>query len=408
MPGEADPIRTPPRVELGTIRRESLSAVLAEIATGGARSRATLAHRLGFNPSTISSLASELIASGLVEETEEDENPGKVGRPARLLRLRGRAFGAIGLEINVDYYAACLLDLDGAVRHQRRVEISGRPATARQAMTAVARLGEEALERARAREIGVHGVTLALPGLVEARLGRLVLAPNLGWRDIEPARLLGERLLGVSVAIDNEANLGALAELWEGGVGTHEDAICISGSVGIGAGVLIDGSLLRGRHGFGGEFGHVVVDPAGARCACGGRGCLETVAGKHAILDSGGAGSGAELLALLRGGDRRALAAVAAAGAALGTALVSAIQLLDPGVVIVGGFLGPLLPWLTTSFAEELNARTTTTGAPPCPVIASSLGEWSAVRGAATQGLTAMLADPRIVCHYADRNPVAA
>lgn len=392
-----DRAATAPRIELGTIRRESLGAVLGEIAASGPRSRTTLARRLGFNPSTVSNLVSELVAYGLLEEMAEDENPGKVGRPAQLLRLRGWAFGAIGIEANVDYLAVCLRSLDGEVRHQERIDVDREERPLEETSAAVADLARRAFDHARQQSISVHEVTLALPGLVNAEAGRLEFAPNTGWRDLDAATLLADRFPNIAVGVDNEANLAVLAERWDGPLTARDTAICVTGSVGIGAGVLLHGSLLRGAHGFAGELGHVVVDPKGPLCRCGGKGCLETFAGKRALLGSSGAGSTSELRSLLCEGNQQAAAAVTAAGEALGIALASTIQLLDPRIVVVGGFLGPLLPWLAPAVTERANEQAAVAGRPISPVIASELGEWAAVRGAATHGLQRLLADPRLV-----------
>ncbi len=123
--------------------------------------------------------------------------------------------------------------------------------------------------------------------------------------------------------------------------------------------MFVAGELFRGTHGFGGELGHVVVDPSGARCACGARGCLETVAGRAAVLRAAGVpprAGAAELLARAEAGEGRALAALAGAGRALGIALTAVVNVLDPEAVLLGGYLTPFTPWLEGPVSAELGA----------------------------------------------------
>lgn len=139
------------------------------------------------------------------------------------------------------------------------------------------------------------GLTVAVPGLV-ARDGRTVVrAPNLDWHDTDLGALLPAEF---PLTVDNEANLGALAELWLGD-GTPPDFLHVSAEIGIGAAVVVDGRLLRGTRGFAGELGHVPVRPEGPECACGGRGCLEQYAGEEAVLRAAGIEPGEGRVGLL-------------------------------------------------------------------------------------------------------------
>ena len=177
------------------------------------------------------------------------------------------------------------------------------------------------------------GAVIALPGLVDSD-GCLLVAPNLGWTrrvGARPARRAARRA-GVPVQAENEANLGALAELWEGAGRELRDFIYVSGELGVGAGIVVGGELFRGAHGFGGELGHVTVDPEGEVCACGNRGCLETRVALGALLRAAGLEPGAGVGRSRRAaaGDERALAALADAGRWLGVGVASAANLLNP------------------------------------------------------------------------------
>ncbi len=166
---------------------------------------------------------------------------------------------------------------------------------------------------------------------------------------------MAARLPGLTVRADNEANLAALAEHWQGVARELEDFVCVFGEVGVGGGIFVDGELFRGAHGFGAEFGHMTVDPAGPPCKCGADGCLETFAGQEAIARRAGieSGSGSRTYSLTRElvrraeeGDERVLDSLSVAGRHLGLGLASAVNMFDVDVVVLGGCFGPLAPWL--------------------------------------------------------------
>jgi predicted NBD/HSP70 family sugar kinase len=242
------------------------------------------------------------------------------------------------------------------------------------------------------------GLAVAVPGLVARDARTVVRAPNLGWHDTD----LGELLpAGLPLTVDNEANFGALAELWLGD-GTPRDFLHVSAEIGIGAAVVVDGGLLRGTRGFAGELGHMPVQPDGPECACGGRGCLEQYAGEEAVLRAAGLEPGGDRVGLLAGraadGDEDVRRALCDAGTALGVALTGAVNLLDPQSVVLGGELSGLAPWLLPSLREELSRRT---AGPACPVSVSGLGPQGPLLGAAHSVVRAVLDDPAAVAGQA-------
>src|SRR5262249_26102421 len=153
-------------------------------------------------------------------------------------------------------------------------------------------------------------------------------------------------LRGLPIRVDNEANLAALAEHWRGVARQLRSFLFVFGQVGIGAGIFVDGEPYRGAHGFGGEIGHMTFANEGEPCACGSRGCLETVAGQETIARRAGVtvsptgrarGITRELVSRARRGDRATIASLEEAGRALGISLASAINLLDLEAVVLGG-----------------------------------------------------------------------
>jgi predicted NBD/HSP70 family sugar kinase len=377
--------------------------VLRQVAENGPCSRAAVASGTGLTRGTVSSLVGELIELGLVRESERPAGPRGIGRPGIAIEL-GSSVAAIGLEVNVDYLAVCVADVRGEVRFERRLERDNRGTAAGPVLDRVAELAREALAAAADGRMRVVGLGAAVPGLVEASSGTLVRAPNLGWSDI-PLALELERRLGVPFAIDvdNEANLAAVAEHWLGVARGLESFLLLPGEKAVGRAILVGGELFRGAHGYGGELGHVTVDPRGEPCACGSRGCLETIVGQEAISREAGidptgpVGSRPptdELVRRARAGDPATLAALERAGATLGTALASSINLLDLECVVLGGAYGPLSPWLLEGVRRSLREHVLSAPWSTCEVRASSLAEGAAVRGAAAQTVRSVLADP--------------
>jgi predicted NBD/HSP70 family sugar kinase len=184
------------------------------------------------------------------------------------------------------------------------------------------------------------------------------------------------------------------------------DFVYASGEIGVGGGIIIGGELFRGQQGFGGEFGHMTLDPGGRPCACGSRGCLETVVGLEALLESAGldpsgaattTGSGEPVSTLAgraRAGDEQALATLRESGRWLGIAIASAANLLNFQAVVLGGFFGQLSTWLAAPIARELEVHVLASDWAVPRVLPSTLGPEAAVRGAAAQSLRRVLADP--------------
>ena len=356
------------------VRRHHLSMVLDHLVHEGPRSRAVLAHETGLTKATVSSLVADLVDRELVEELETPR-AGRVGRPATDVAAHGRGIGGLGLEIDVDRVAASVVDLTGAVRSHRAHLADNRTARSGRIIDRLRRVALEALAEADAAGLRCVDGALALPGLVDARSGRLFVAPNLPAFGADLAAAT-ERLalpLAQPVSIDNEANLAALAELRRGAGQGLSSFVYVSGGIGIGSGIVLDGQLVRGAHGFAGELGHVVVAPRGRLCSCGARGCLETIAG--ADVD----------------------ATLEQVAGALAAALRSLVHVVDPEAVLLGGRFAELGDAFVDGVRGRLQANTLGARWAPCDVRAAALGADATLIGAATVALDAVIADPTIV-----------
>jgi predicted NBD/HSP70 family sugar kinase len=396
----------PRRADPTAVRRANLGVVLGHIAASGPISRARVASDTGLNKSTVSSLVAELAGLRLVRE-DVDRRVASIGRPATPVMVTGTTV-AVGLEVGVDGLTVCLEDLTGALRYAVRKDCDLRDSEPYSTLRQLATLAGDALSYARAHGLRVVGLGVGLPGIVDASRGQLLRAPNLGWQEVDVARELGRLLpLGtLSIAVENEANLAALAELWVGGAQGLKGFIHVTGEVGVGSGIVIDGQLFRGSRGYAGELGHVAVRQDGAACACGSRGCLETVVGIEAIRERAGMpprpGTGQlaiaiELAQQAAAGDPCTVAALEEAAEALGIALSSAINLIDLEVVFLGGFLTPLAPWLARPVREALARRVLSSAWSTFDVKVSALGAHAAARGAAAVILRVILERPWLV-----------
>ena len=381
------------------MRRANLALVLAAVARLGPASRAELSESTGLTRAAVGSLVGELIDAGLVRERGVSLQ-GRVGRPGTALTVNDRGPCGLGLEIGVEHLGACVVDLRHEVRVRTRRPVPGRGREPRETLGLLAGLARAALAEAAGQGLVPAGVAVAVPGLV-ARAGVVEHAPNLGWRGVDVAAelrpLLPGTLRGLPFGVENEANLGALAELWHGAAG--RDFVHVSAAAGIGGALVVDGMLLRGRRGFAGELGHMPVHPDGPACPCGSHGCLEQYAGEEAVLRSCGLhdapGDRVSLLAAEAAAGRAEVrGALDDAGRALGIALAGAVNLVDPEKVVLGGAYAELAAWLTPGMQAELAARVRIRPWDRAGLAVSALRREGPVVGAATSVVQRVIGDP--------------
>ncbi|MEV6161407.1 ROK family protein [Streptomyces sp. NPDC052052] len=227
---------------------------------------------------------------------------------------------------------------------------------------------------------------VAVPGIIDARNGIAVYASNLGWRDVPMRDLLGERLGGVPVALGHDVRTGGLAE---GRIGAGRGAdrfLFLALGTGIAGAIGIEGTIEAGAHGSAGEIGHVVVRPDGPDCGCGQRGCLETLASASAVSRAWAAASGdptadaADCAKAVESGDPAAVEVWRNAVDALAAGLVTALTLLDPGTLIIGGGLAEAGETLFTPLCAAVEERVTFQKL-PC-IVPAALGDTAGCLGA--------------------------
>lgn len=227
---------------------------------------------------------------------------------------------------------------------------------------------------------------VAVPGIVDAENGIAVNAVNLGWRDVPMRKLLGDRLGGVPVALGHDVRTGGLAE---GRIGAGKGAdrfFFVPLGTGIAGAIGIAGTIEAGAHGYAGEIGHIVIRPDGPDCNCGQRGCLETLASASAVSRAWAAASGdpkadaADCAKAVESGDPRAVEVWRDAVDALAAGLVTALTLLDPRMLIIGGGLAEAGETLFTPLRAAVEERVTFQRLPH--IVPAALGDTAGCLGA--------------------------
>ncbi|WDZ88151.1 ROK family transcriptional regulator [Micromonospora cathayae] len=388
----------PQPTDLSDVRATNRAVVLRYVRTHVPCSRADIAAHTGLNKATVSSLVTELIEHRLLRETGLTEN--RVGRPATMLVLDGEPYAALGMQVSADELVVVAVDLGGGRLLTWRRAFPALSASPADTTAAVARLARRAVARVGAQGRTVLGLTVGVPGLVDTA-GTVPLAATLGWRDVPFTADLRAALRGPGfpVSVENAANLAVLAEQRHGGWADATNLVHLTGGAGIGAGVLVDGRLLRGGRGFAGEVGHLPLEPAGPACPCGRRGCLEALVGLPAVVrrllpDAEADGTLTDfapeverIRVLARSEDRQTLAGLTALGRQLGHGVAVLADVLNPEAVLVGGHFAALAPWLLPAARAELTARTLAPDAGGTRLEPSTLGGEAAALGGATASL---------------------
>lgn len=380
-----------------SVRQANLAAVLRTVHLDGPATRSGLVAATGLTRSAIGALVGELVDLGLVVE-QPSAAAGRPGRPSPLVSPDPSNV-VVAMEALVDSIAVAAVSLGGEVvaidRSERpRAELPVEPTIANlTAMTTELLAGLPAGAR-------VHAVALAVAGVVR-RDGTVMFAPNIGWHDVAVADLLGEALgLGVPVVIGNDGDMGALGESRRGAAAGVADLVYVAGEVGVGGGIIAGGRQLGGRAGFAGEIGHVPVVPDGRPCKCGARGCWETEIGEGALLrrtgraPDGGRAAVDEVLAAAAAGDAATLAALCEHGRWVGVGLAGVINVFDPEMVVLGGLLARIHPYIADALADELRARVFEEIRAQTTVAPAGLGGDAPLVGAAELAWDLVLRDP--------------
>jgi predicted NBD/HSP70 family sugar kinase len=354
----------------------------------------------------VSEIVGDLLGTGLV--TEGGAGPSRGGRRPIVLQFEDDAYGLLGVDMGAAHVSVALTNLRGHVLawEHRLHPVREDPAGTR-ALTSA--LVDGCLARWGKRPERLAGLGVAVPCPVDPRhpeqLSERVMPAWQGALGLEP---LAERL-GVPLLVDNDANLGALAERWWGAGRDVDDFAFVKVATGVGSGHIIGGRIYRGATGTAGEIGHMAIDPHGPPCVCGLRGCLTTFVGTQALVaradalrrEQPGGALGVSPIAIgplvdaALAGDPVALQVVREAGETLGIALAGMLNLMNPARVIIGGGLARLNELLLEPIRGTVRSRTLVHSLDATEIVTSALGEQDVAVGAATLALQEALADLR-------------
>lgn len=368
--------------------------VITALVHFGSMSRADLARRAELAPSTVTGIVAALMDDGLVVEVDGDPAPTggvRAGRPGIVLALHRSNGVVVGIDFGKRHVRVAVAELSHHLLTERSHALApDRPASEdiSRAVTLVDdALGEIGMDRSH-----VVGVGMGIPGPVRTATGQLGDSTILpGWVGVHAPEAMSTAL-GLSVQVDNDANLGALSEWMWGAARGYDDVAYLKVSTGVGAGLILDGIPYSGAGGTAGEIGHIVVDPAGPICRCGNRGCLEMIAGGGAVLQSLRAAHGEDLtmgdvIVMAHGGDTGCIRSLADSGVAIGTALATLCNLVNPRRVVVGGDLAAAGELLVGPLRESLKRGALRSAAEDVDVVMGTFGERAEVLGAVALAL---------------------
>lgn len=374
------------------VRQRNLSSVLRLVHLHGPASRARLTAVTGLNRSTVAALGTELVELGLLQE-RAPEGTNRVGRPSPVLAADPRVV-AIAVNPEVDAVTIAAVGLGGAVQVRERLE-----RTTLLTPEATAELVRDTVARWSDTSSRVVGVGLAVPGLVRASDGLVRNAPHLEWQDV-PLRDLVEQATGLPTAVGNDASLGAVAEHRFGAGRGVSDLVYVNGGAsGIGGGLVVAGALVGGAGGYAGEFGQnrPGILAAEDRRAVGG--VLEDEVQRALLLEAVGLTNVDEptLAAAVATAVPEVRAEVDRQRRILATALANAVNVLNPSVVILGGFLATLAEQNLDGLREAVAEQAMAAAAEGLALRVAALGENRLLIGAAEAAFAELLADPGAV-----------
>ncbi len=329
-------------VDASVMRQVNKQTVLSLIYQKSATSRVAISEETGLNRATVSSLVDELIAEQFVEEIGLGNSTG--GRKPILLRFNARAGYAVGIDVQITHLTSVLTNAARDVIHYQRLELEANQEhyTADWLLAILRQEIQAVIADMPTSPHGVLGVGIALPGLVHHIAGNVIYLPNLGLTDWAIVDELS-RWFPYNFVVDNDANCGAWSEYLSRRI---NNLVFVNAGVGVGSGIIINGTLYRGRDGIAGEAGHTTIAANGLLCSCGNYGCWEEYASERALARylkefSVQAEIGPHFLTdsvrLAQSGDPAYRQAFQKLGESLGVGLSNVLQVLNPEIAYLGG-----------------------------------------------------------------------
>jgi predicted NBD/HSP70 family sugar kinase len=364
-----------------SLREANRAKIVEAVKQYGGLTQVELTGSTGLSPATVSTIVKELLVAGLVEV----RNTVRSGRRAQLVTIAHRLGLVAGVVVGHRSLHVALGDVSHDVVAEQTLPL---PAEHKvdTSLDRAALLVVDLLDRLGVDLDELLGIGVGVPAPVSTDTGLISVRGIMrGWDDVHVAQVL-EKRLARPVFVDNDANLGALAESTLGAARHVQDSIYVGIGHGTGAGVVLGGRVHRGFAGSAGEIGHVQVDPAGRVCGCGNRGCLDTVVGGPAFLeplrDSHGNLTMRDVVQYAVAGDLGCRQVVADAGAVIGSVVAGLTTVLNPQCVVVGGELAQTGQVLLDPLREAVRRRSLVNRVAPVEVVPAELGLRAELMGA--------------------------
>ena len=373
--------------------------------TPGGISRAELARQMDLTRSAISCIIDELKGMGLVDELETGPTTG--GRRPILLAINPRYGYIVGIDMGATHLGILLTDFSAHVLEEIEYPFSVDDGP-KSCLNQIDGYLSELLSRINLKVSHISSIGMNVPGPFVVETGKTSSPPIMpGW-DGYPIRSHLEEIWKVPVTIGNDAEFGALGE-WAYGAGRGEsNLVYIKVGTGVGAGLLLDGHIYRGTTGSAGEIGHITIQENGPLCTCGNHGCLEAMAGGHAIArkarEAIQAGRRTQLSAIspdqirafdvagaAQRGDLVAQQIIADAGLYLGIAVASLVNLVNPSIVVIGGGVSQLGDMLLEPIRKTVLERSLNSAARIVRIASAVLGRRASSMGAIVQAINLSL-----------------
>lgn len=409
--------------DLHDMREANLALVLRLIRQHGPLARVAIARRTGLSRTTVSSIVDSLLAEEIVREGETLNAAPSGGRRPTLVHFNESAGTTIGVDIGRTHFTIIVTDLDARIIARR----SGPWDTSAGPAVCLPRLVEEIRALISEQHVDwdrVVGVGVGIPGPVDTTMHTLVAPPRMaGWDGVDVEGVI-RSALDVPVLLNNDANVGALAESRYGAAAGASDFAYVKVGTGIGCGLVINGEIYRGSSGVAGEIGHFTVDSDGPLCDCGNRGCLEAMAGAPQLVrnalnagyDQGEARTSAldpseidvaEVVQAAIHGDVACQSAIRRAGELIGVALANLVNLVNPSVILLDGSVARAGAILLEPISAAIEKRSLWAASHATSVQVSALGDSAIALGAATMVLDAIFGSPVYIEHVAGDDDAA-
>jgi predicted NBD/HSP70 family sugar kinase len=377
--------------------------VFERVRAAGLIARVQVAKELGVSPASVTTITSELIEAGLIEEVAAPREGGEGrGRPAVALGVRARSHFVAGLKVSDRDMSAVIMDFAGNLLADLHVERRAVALSPMELLALVETLVDQAAARAGMTRAGLSSVGIGLPGYIDSPEGRVLWSSILGERAVPLAAMAAERL-GLPVQIDNDANLCAMAELWFGAGRGRSDFAVVTIEHGLGMGLVLNHRIYRGALGLGMELGHTKVQLDGALCRCGQRGCLEAYVADYALAREATTAlnwtykDGQSMIVLLeslydhaKAGNHAARSIFRRAGRYLAVGLANVVNLFDPALIILSGERMRFDYLYAADTLAEMEALVLNSGRPLPRIEIHAWGEMLWAHGAAALALSAI------------------